>query len=82
MVTVHIITILYKYMYRHVCIHIYGKHGAAIPGKEGLEFHVIVWNLTRQFSGQIQTVDIRGLIIVVSLIEIFKYIKNMYNYEA
>ena len=63
-------------------IHIYGKHGAAIPGKEGLEFHVIVWNLTRQFSGQIQTVDIRGLIIVVSLIEIFKYIKNMYNYEA
>ena len=69
-------------MYRHVCIHIYGKHGAAIPGKEGLEFHVIVWNLTRQFSGQIQTVDIRGLIIVVSLIEIFKYIKNMYNYEA
>ena len=54
------------------------------PGKEGLEFHVIVWNLTRQFSGQIQTVDIRGLIIVVSLIEIFKYtcIQNMYNYEA
>ncbi len=41
----------------------YGKHGAAIPGKEGLEFHVIVWNLTRQCSGQIQTVDIRGLII-------------------
>ena len=44
MVTVNIITILYKYMYRHVCIHIYGKPGAAIPGKEGLEFHVIVWN--------------------------------------
>ena len=52
----------------------YGKHGAAIPGKEGLEFHVIVWNLTRQCSGQIQTVDIRGLIIVVSLIKLFKYI--------
>ena len=63
-------------------VFIYGKYGAAIPGKEGLEFHVIVWNLTRQFSGQIQTVDIRGLIIVVSLIEIFKYTKNMYNYEA
>ena len=31
--------------------------------------------LTRQFSGQIQTVYIRGLIIVASLIEIFKYIK-------
>ena len=70
MVTVHIITILYKYMYRHLCI---GKHGAAIPGKEGLEFHVIVWNVTRQFRGQIQTVDITGLIIVVSLIKIFKY---------
>ena len=82
MVTVHIIAILYKYMHRHVCIHIYGKHGAAIAGKEGLEFHVIVWNLTRQFSGHIHIVDIRGLIIVVSLIEIFKYIKNMYNYEA
>ena len=53
MVTVHIITI-------------YDKHGAAIPRKEGLEFHVIVWNLTRQFSGQIQTVDIIGLIIIVS----------------
>ena len=48
---------------------LYGKHGAAFQGKEGLEFHVIVWNLTRQFSGQIQTVAIRGLIIVVSLIE-------------
>ena len=24
---------------------------------EGFEFHVIVWNLTRQFSGQIQTVE-------------------------
>ena len=45
-----------------------------IPGKEGLEFHVIVWNLTRQFSGQIQTVAIRGLIIVISLMKIFKYI--------
>ena len=45
-----------------------------IPGKEGLEFHVIVWNLTRQFSGQIQTVYIRGLIIIVSLMKIFKYI--------
>ena len=33
MVTVHMLTILYKYMYRHLCIHIYGKHGAAIPGK-------------------------------------------------
>ena len=54
-----------------------GKHGAAIPGKDGLEFHVIVWNLTRQFSGQIQTVDIRGLIIVVSLIKILKYIKKI-----
>ena len=58
-----------------VCIHIYGKHGAVIPGMEGLEFHVIVWNLTRQFSGQIQTVDIRGLIIIVSLLKIFKYIQ-------
>ena len=44
------------------------------PGKEGLEYHVIVWNLTRQFSGQIQTVDIRGLIIIVSLMKLFKYI--------
>ena len=45
-----------------------------IPGKEGLEFHVIVWNLTRQFSGQTQTVDIRGLIIIVSVMKRFKYI--------
>ena len=76
MVTVHIITILYKYkyMYRHTYSHIYGKHGAVIPGKEGLEFHVIIWNLTRQFSGQIQIVDIRGLIIILSLMKIFKYI--------
>ena len=78
MVTVHIITMLYKYMYRHLCIHIYGKHGTVIPVKEGFEFHVIVWNLTRQFSGQIQTVDIRGLIIIVSLMKIFKYI-HFYN---
>ena len=53
MATVHIITILYKYMYSHM--YSYGKHGAVIPGKEGLGFHVIVWKLTRQFSGQIQT---------------------------
>ena len=78
MVTVHIITILYKCRYRHLCIHIYGKHGAVIPGKEGLKFHIIVCNLTRQFSGQIQTVDIRGLIIIVSLLKIFKYI-NFFN---
>ena len=45
-----------------------------IPGNEGLEFHVIVCNLTRQFSGQTQTVDIRGLIIIVRLMKIFKYI--------
>ena len=38
-----------------------------IPGKEGLEFHVIVWKLTTQFSGQTQTVDTRGLIIIVRL---------------
>ena len=39
------------------------------PGKELLELrlHVIVWKLTRQSSGQIQTVDIRGLDITVSL---------------
>ena len=79
MVTVHIITISYKYMYRHLCIHIYGKHGAMLTEKEGLEFHVIVWNLTRQLSGQIQTVDIRGLIIIVSLMNIFKYIHFLIN---
>ena len=39
-----------------------------------MEFHVIVWSLTRQFIGQIQTVDIRGLIIIVSLMKRFKYI--------
>ena len=78
MVTVHIIMILYKYtpcMYSHI----YGNHGAVIPGKEGLEFHIIVWNLTRQFSGQIQTVDIRCLIIIVILMEIFKYIHFLIN---
>ena len=26
-------------------MYIYGKHGAVIPGKEGYEFHVIVWKL-------------------------------------
>ena len=56
-----------------VTVHI-GKHGAVIPGKERLEFHVIVCKLTRQFSGQTQTVFIRGLIIIVSLMKIFKYI--------
>ena len=65
-------------MYRHLCIHIYGKHGAVIPGKEGLEGYVIVWNLTTQFSGQIHTVDRRGLIIIVSLMKIFKYI-HLFN---
>ena len=72
-VTVHIITILYKYMYRHMYSHIW-QAWAVIPGKEGLEFHVIVWKLTRKFSGQTKTVDIRGLIIIVSLLTIFKYI--------
>ena len=58
MVTVHIILRYYINICIGICIHIYGKHGAVIPGKEGLEFHVIVWNLTRQLSGQIQTVDL------------------------
>ena len=49
-----------------------------IPGKEVLELRVIVWNLTRSFSGQTQTVDIRGLIIIVSLMKIFKYIQCTY----
>ena len=30
--------------------------------------------LTRQFSGQTQTVNIRGLTIIVSLMKVFKYI--------
>ena len=77
MVTVHIITISYKYMYRHLCIHIYGKHGAMLTEKEGLEFHVIVWNLTKQLSGQIQTVDIRGLIIIVSLMKILHFFNQL-----
>ena len=41
---------------------IYGKHGTVIPGKEGLEFHVIVW-----ISGQTQTVDMIGLIIIEAI---------------
>ena len=50
------------------------KHGAVIPGNKGLGFHVIVSKLMRQFIGQTQTVDIRGLIIIVSLMTLFKYI--------
>ena len=40
-----------------------------IPGKEGLAFHVIVWQLTSQFSGQTQTVHIRYLIIIIKINE-------------
>ena len=42
-------------------------------------FHVIVWKLTRQFSGQTQTVDIICLIISVLKIQYFKYTINDYN---
>ena len=38
----------------------YGKHGAAIPGKEGLEFQVIVWNLTRMKHVEIKKTDLNG----------------------
>ena len=51
-------------MYSH------GKHGAVIPGKEGLGFHVIVWKLTRQFSGQNKTVNIRCLTTIVRLMKL------------
>ena len=45
-----------------------------IPGKEGVGFHVIVWKLARQFSGQIQTVDMGGLIIIVSLMKTYIFL--------
>ena len=68
MVNVHIITVLYIiHIFIGICIHLHGKHGAVIPGKEGLKLHVIVWKSTRQFSGRTETVDIRGLIIIVNL---------------
>ena len=54
------------YIYRHMYSHIW-QAWSSDPGDEGLELHVIVWKSTRQFSGQTQTVDIRGLIIIVSL---------------
>ena len=68
MVNVHIITVLYIiHIFIGICIHLHGKHGAVIPGKEGLKLHVIVWKSTREFSGRTETVDIRGLIIIVNL---------------
>ena len=76
MVTVHIITISYNYMYRHMYSYIWRawssdpREGRIGVSRNSLELD----HLTIQFSGQTQTVDIRGLNISVCLMKIFKYI--------
>ena len=69
MVNVHIITILYMciYIYIHIFIGIHIHIWQAWSSAPGEDRIVFIGKSTRQFSGQTQTVDIRGLIIIVSL---------------
>ena len=53
-----------------------------IPGKEGLGVNAILWKLMSHFSGQTQTANIKGLIIIVSLMNIFNiYFINDFCYH-